>query len=131
MGLRTPLFEWLKVKFKRSLAYLPFVFLLLLIVSLVRNAAKVMEAKERIRGQEKKVVKLKEENESLKEKLREVESPEFIEKGIREKLGLVKEGETLVVLPEEEVLRKVAPQTAKEEDSLPVPNWKKWVKLFF
>ena len=42
----------------------------------------------------------------------------------------VKDGETIVVLPEEETLRKMAPRFEREEEVLPDPTWKKWVKLF-
>jgi hypothetical protein len=43
----------------------------------------------------------------------------------------VKEGEVIVVLPDEDILRKLAPLLPTEENTLPEPNWKKWEKLFF
>lgn len=67
-------------------------------------------------------------NKELKSKLSEVKSPEFIEKEARDKLGLAKEGETVVVIPHEE-LEKVLGEQKKEEIKR-LPNWQGWLRLF-
>jgi hypothetical protein len=79
---------------------------------------------------QEQVDKLKEENQRLEEKIKEVRNIEFVEKQLRDKLGLAKEGEIVIVLPEDEVLRKLAPKIEEEEEVLPDPNWKKWMQLF-
>jgi hypothetical protein len=71
------------------------------------------------------------ETAQLEEQIAVAEGSNFIEKQIRNKLGLVKPGEAIVVLPDAEILKKMAPQIIAEEDVLPDPNWKKWEKLFF
>jgi 2-phospho-L-lactate guanylyltransferase (CobY/MobA/RfbA family) len=76
------------------------------------------------------VKELQRENRKLKRDLQEKESEEFIEKELRNKLNLAKKGEIVVVLPDEEILRKLAPERVEEEEALPDPNWKKWLKLF-
>ena len=43
---------------------------------------------------------------------------------------MAKEGEIVVILPDEHILRKLAPDREIEEEVLPDPNWKKWMKLF-
>lgn len=100
-------------------------------VSLIRNVVRISKVKKEIRLAEVRVEKLKEQNEELKGRLGEVQSQAFVEKQLRDKLGLAKEGETVLVLPEDEVLRRLAPDTPDEEETLPPANWEKWYKLFF
>lgn len=104
---------------------------LLLTVSLFRNVQRVNKAKERIKEAEEELVELEKEKEELEVRLEFVQSDQFIEKQLRDNLGLAKEGEVVVVLPDEEILRKLAPKHVEEEETLPDPNWKKWYKLFF
>lgn len=101
-----------------------------LFLSIFRNISRVQRAQERIDEAQQRVDKLKSENKELEVKLDEVQSVQFEEKQIRDKLGMAKEGEVVVILPEENVLRKLAPEIVKEEDVLPDPVWKKWMKLF-
>ncbi len=64
----------------------------------------------------------KEENKKLKTELLVVQSGEFIEEEARNKLFLVKPGESGVILPQ------TNPKTSKKE---PEPaNWQKWLNLF-
>lgn len=129
------MFEKLTIKIKARLkTYSNIIFIvvsLLMLVSLTRNIMKVREAKERLKEKEEYIEKIREGNEKLRQKVATFKSEEFIEKQLRDKLGLAKEGETIVVLPDEETIRKFAPSDEKEEEILPDPNWKKWLKLFY
>ena len=104
---------------------------LLLSLSVYRNVLKIGSIYKKIADKEADVRKLEEENQNLEKKVEEVTSDDYIEKQIRDKLGLAKEGEIVLVLPEPEVLKKFAPKIEEEEEILPDPNWKKWIKLFF
>ena len=64
----------------------------------------------------------------LKEK---VTSEEFIEKEARDKLGLAKEGEVVVVLPDKDSLKKLSPPDEEEVFLEIKPPWKQWVEMFF
>lgn len=86
--------------------------------------------KNAIKKEETRLAKLRKENEDLKKKAEEAGKDIFFEKEARNKLGLGKEGEIIVVLPDDETLKKLAPKREEEEDVLPDPNWKKWMKLF-
>lgn len=67
----------------------------------------------------------KKQNQFLKERLYYVNTNEFIEKQAREKLGMVKSGEHIVLAPP-------ASSTSSEiKINDTIPNWKKWWKLFF
>jgi len=62
----------------------------------------------------------------LERKLAQVQSREYIEKQIREKLNLGKEGEVVVIIPSisPKVLPTLPPQGKRA-------NWQKWMEIFF
>jgi cell division protein FtsB len=108
------------------------IFLIIIFsVSLIRNISKIFDAKRRIKEEGEKVKALEVENEEIRRKIENVKSQEYLEKQMRDKLGLAKEGEIVVVLPDEETLRKLVPKETEERQTLPNPTWKKWLKLFF
>lgn len=74
---------------------------------------------------EKKLVELKTKNQELKETLEKVEGEEFVGKEAREKLGMGKRGEVVVILPKN---KKQQTKDSKQEEE---QNWKKWYNLFF
>ncbi|MFH1970974.1 MAG: septum formation initiator family protein [Patescibacteria group bacterium] len=120
--------------FKRKLSdyskYLLIFGVIIVAISLVRNIIRTIDIRNRIKEEEKKVEVLQKEKEELEKKVAEAESDAYIEKQLRDKLGLAKEGEIVLILPEDEILRKIAPVVQEEEDFLPDPTWKKWLKLF-
>lgn len=122
--------ESAKKSVERLSNYLLLFFLVLLFLSLVRNTFRINKAKDKVQKAEERLEKLREEKEELELKLKFVKSEEFIEKQVRDKLGLVREGEIVVILPEDEIVKKFAPLHYEEEEVLPDPNWKKWMQLF-
>ncbi len=63
-------------------------------------------------------------NQELKKRLAEIDNPQFIEKEAREKLGYAKEGETILILPDQNII---------DNGQLTVdsrPNWRKWWDLY-
>ncbi|OGM55002.1 hypothetical protein A3E15_02270 [Candidatus Woesebacteria bacterium RIFCSPHIGHO2_12_FULL_42_9] len=120
-----------KLKLGKSLRYIFIALFLVLSISLIRNIIKISQAGKVVGEASLRVEILKEENLKLQERLSEVQGEAYVEKELRDKLGLAKEGETILVLPEEDIVRSLAPKLAEEEETLPDPNWKKWLKLFF
>ena len=104
---------------------------LILITSSVRSIVRIRRAGRELFEVEEEVEEIKLENQNLRLRLEEAQSDEYIEKQLRDKLGLAKEDEIVVILPAEEVVRKFAPMREEEEEFLPDPNWKKWVRLFY
>ncbi len=123
--------EKLKEKLRVYSNYLLIFIFLLMFVSLIRNIMRVVESNKRIEKAQDRVEKLKKENEELEEKLVVTKSEGYIEKQLRDKLGLAKEGEIVIVLPDEKILETFAPSLEEEEETLPDPNWKKWLKMFY
>lgn len=106
------------------------VLILLMTVSIIRNIDKMGKIKAEVEKEKRKTEAIKRENEDLEKQVSEIQRAEFIERQLRDKLGLVKEGEVVLVLPDREILKNFAPKVYEEEDVLPDPNWKKWLKLF-
>lgn len=75
-----------------------------------------------------KLHQLEVQNTELKRRLEEVKSPEFAEKEARDKLGLIKEGETLVIIPKDKIDQVLG--IAKKVEEVKLPNWQGWLKLF-
>jgi cell division protein FtsB len=122
--------EIVRTKFKKPLGYLIWIVVFLLTLSIIKNINKVSRVKEEIDREKARIAKIEAENRELEQKVALTNSPQFVEKEIRNKLGLVKTGEVIVVLPDEETLKKLAPPIKDNADYLPDPNWKKWIKLF-
>lgn len=103
---------------------------LFMTISLIRNINKALVVKKELEAEKEKLVQLEQKNEELRTKLNQMQTQEFLEAQIRNKFGYVKEGESVIVLPDDDVLRSLAPKVEIEESDLPDPNWKRWLKLF-
>jgi len=120
----------IKDKLDKFIVYLLLIIFALLSLSLYRNMARITKSKSTVDEAGERVNKLENEKKELEARLSEVSSEYYIEKQIRDKLNLTKEGEIMVILPPEDVLRKLAPKEEEKEAILPDPNWRKWIKLF-
>ncbi|KKQ36380.1 MAG: Septum formation initiator [Candidatus Woesebacteria bacterium GW2011_GWA1_37_7] len=120
----------IKDKLDKFIVYLLLIIFALLSLSLYRNMARITKSKSTVDEAGERVNKLENEKKELEARLSEVSSEYYIEKQIRDKLNLTKEGEIMVILPPEDVLRKLAPKEEEKEAVLPDPNWRKWIKLF-
>lgn len=120
----------LKEIFEKFSFYIGLGVLALLIMSLLGSISRMKNVSLKIDKEKEKVEKLKKENEELQKNLEFVQSEEYVEKQLRDNLGLAKEGEIVVILPEAEIVKKFAPRIDEEEKIPLEPNWKKWMKLF-
>jgi len=98
--------------------------------SLIKSIKRIQMGDAVIEKTKLKIEKVNEENKKLSEQLEITQSEEFLEKQLRNKLGLAKEGEIILVLPEADIVRKLSPIIPEEEEVKPKPNWQKWVELF-
>lgn len=102
---------------------------LVLIVALSGSLFDLWHRRDVVQERKDALQKVEEEHARLLKDLAEATSSAFIEKQAREKLGLVKEGETVVLMDDSE---KFKVQSVKSEDgSTNLPNWKRWMRLFF
>ncbi len=66
------------------------------------------------------------ENQKLEQQLKETQSQDYVERIARDKLGFVKDGESIILLPQ--------PQNGSSQDgrgATALTNWQRWLKLFF
>jgi cell division protein FtsB len=103
---------------------------LLLSITLVKNILRNVDINKKIEAEKARVEQMKQDNADLAQKVAEIQSQAYIEEQLRDKLGLAKEGEIVVVLPDTATLEKLATDVPVEVQTLPDPNWKKWLKLF-
>ena len=122
--------EKLKQKFIKIRIYALILFVFLFALSLFRNILKVNGVKNRIQREREKVQKLEEEGKILEEELKKMQGNEYLETQLRDKLGLAKKGESIVILPDSETLKSLVPEIPDEKDFLPDPPYKKWLKIF-
>jgi cell division protein DivIC len=94
-------------------------------VGIVRSVYTLSQKKGIITERQQVLSELTAKNMQLQEDLREATSPAFIEQAARDKLGLVREGETIVIMDK----ASGGPKTPKNPQEL--PSWKQWWSLFF
>ena len=111
--------ESAKNKAKKLIGLAAWVLAIFLLVSTLRNIARVRAINSLVQDEKDKVEQMKAENAKLQAQIAQTQGEAFIEKQIRDKLGLAKAGEAVVVLPDADILRKLAPETPVEESEMP------------
>lgn len=107
----------------RFLTALVFLLSFYFIFSLSKSTYSLWQKAELVKEAQRDRVREEKKNMELKKKLQFTQSQEFIEKEAREKLGWTKPGETIVIIPPFEATQSATVKV--------LPNWKKWLKLFF
>jgi len=101
---------------------------LILSLNVIGQILSTLKSGERMDQATEKLHKLEVENRNLKNKLENVKSNDFIEEEARNKLGLAKEGEIIVVIPDETIDLILG---KKKAEIVRLPNYLGWWKLFF
>ncbi|MDD5147409.1 MAG: septum formation initiator family protein [Candidatus Daviesbacteria bacterium] len=102
--------------------------ILFIVYNLVNQIIEATRSGERLSEAADVVYKLEAKNKQLKSELAQIQSQEFIEEEIRDKLGFSRKGETVVVIPEEKLKAVLG---ASQAASVRLPNWLGWLKVFF
>ncbi|MBI2599345.1 septum formation initiator family protein [Candidatus Daviesbacteria bacterium] len=87
-----------------------------------------LKSEDRLTQAAELVYKLENKNKQLQEKLSQIQSPQFIEQQARNKLGLSKKGETVVIIPEEKLKLVLG---SSQSAVVRLPNWLGWFRVFF
>jgi cell division protein FtsB len=101
------------------------IFLVFACVSLSRSIWDSYQKLGVLKASDAEIKKLQAENERLKNEVEYRKTPFYIEKSAREKLGYGKNGETIYVV------ENLATGSAEVDETASLPNWQRWVKLFF
>jgi cell division protein FtsB len=97
--------------------------------NLIAQITSTLKQADKLQSASQTLFSLELKNKELKDKLSEVKSPEFVEKEARDKLGLARDGETVIIIPEDK-LKQVLGSTQKNIEAK-LPNWLGWWQLFF
>jgi len=109
---------------KKVFFFATIVVSIIIINSLVRSIYDLWKKEDLVVAARQELEKEKKENKELKERLVYVKTDKFIEEEARNKLFLVKPGESEIIIPKDLIATKSAKPTPTP------PNWKKWVNLF-
>lgn len=113
---------------KRVLFLAAIVISVLVINNLAHSIYNLWSKQDLLAKTQKDLETKKKENKELKDQLSVAQSEQFVEKEARDKLFLVKQGESSVIL-DKKLLE--ASQSASGQSQNNAPNWKKWWELFF
>lgn len=98
---------------------------LMVAIQMSLNIWKVYRSGRRISEAQKQLDEARKQQSQLQKDLTVVQSPEFIEKEAREKLGMGRPGEVVLILPKFPSAKYEA-QSAKEK----LATWQQWWKLY-
>lgn len=97
--------------------------------NLISQITQALKSTERLSDATEVVYNLQERNKELKSKLTEIQTPEFVEKIARDKLGLSKKGETIVIIPDQTI--KMVLGASNSAQVVRLPNPLGWLRLFW
>lgn len=95
-------------------------------VGIIRSASALSQKKGIVKERQQVLDQLVKKNKQLQEDLKEATSPAFIEQAARDKLGLVREGETIIIMDKTQISGFDDQKNLQE-----LPSWKQWWRLFF
>lgn len=114
---------------KRILLGLVMLVFIVIAYNLTSQIFNTLKSGDRLSEATNKLTQLETENKELKKRLEKVQSQEFVEQQARDKLGLAKEGETIVIIPDEKLDQIL--EASREAKIVRLPNWLGWWKVFF
>jgi len=111
---------------KKTIFIIIVIVLLLIINSLIHSIYDLWHKQDLLTSAQKELESERFKNQKLKAELSYVQTPNFIDEQARNKLFLVKPGEQQVLISKDLISKSKA---QKQEENL--PNWQKWLNLFF
>ena len=102
---------------------------LVIAYNLLMQITQALRSGERLSQATEQVIKQQNKNKELKKKLVEVQALDFIEQVARDKLGLSKKGETVVIIPENTLNLVLGASSSAQLARL--SNWLGWLKVFW
>lgn len=102
-----------------------------MIISLSRSVVDLWERRKIVKEEEKRLVQIEKRHQELMEKLKTVQTPSFVEKEARERLGMAKEGDTVIIMDASGLPPDERIGILSQDQPGDMPNWKRWWGLFF
>jgi cell division protein FtsB len=101
----------------------------ILALNILNQINTTLRSSDRLSAQAEIVYQLEAKNRELKKKFSKIQTEEFIEQQARDKLGLGKDGETVVIIPEDKLKMVMGASQSAQIERL--PNWLGWFRVFF
>jgi cell division protein FtsB len=111
----------------KKAAFILIVLILLFVINgLLHSIYDLWHKQDLLTSAQKQLSQEKLKNQKLKAELSYVKSPQFIEEQAHNKLFLVKPGEQQVLISQ-----TLKNQNQPQKQNQNIPNWQKWLKVFF
>lgn len=94
-------------------------------ISAGRTILELWQRRDIVRVRERELSRLQQDNLQLEKKIGDMKSESYVERIARDQLGMIKEGETIVMLPEN------ASFSGTQSTQNIMSNWRQWWGLFF
>ena len=109
---------------KKVVYILVVIFCLLTIQNLIRSTYNLWNKQDLVVKAKRELEREKQESQRLKVQFSYVKSEEFVESEARDRLFMVKPGESGVIVPQDLIKKK------KEKREIELANWQRWINLF-
>ncbi len=113
---------------KKIAFFIILVISLIIINNLVQSIYSLSQKQHLVSNARLELDREKKKNQELKDKLKTVDNPQFLEQEARNKLFLGKSGEGVILIPKDAL---VASNSGKPKIVDTRPNWKKWWDVLF
>jgi len=104
-----------------------FFILILIIYALIKNSGREEIVSNNTAKLSQEIQAIEKENRELAELIKYFSSSEFVDKEAREKLNMIKPGEKVVVVPQE----NNSEDWGNENEKNNLSNWRLWIKYLF
>ena len=109
---------------KKVVYILVVIFCLLTIQNLIRSIYNLWNKQDLVVKAKNELEREKQESQRLKVQFSYVKSEKFVESEARDKLFMLKPGESGVIVPQDLIKKK------KEKREIELANWQRWINLF-
>lgn len=103
---------------------------LFMIISLSRSVGDLWGRRNIVEQEQKRLSELEKKHEELVEKYDLVQTPGFVEREARDRLGMAKEGDTIILMDQSSV-GAYSPKGTGDGSLEELSNWKQWWEVFF
>ena len=102
-----------------------------MIISLSRSVVDLWERRKIVKEEQERFSQVEKKHKELTEKLNMVQTPAFVEKEARERLGMAKAGDTVIIMDTSTTSPKERVGILSTNPSGQIPSWKRWWQMFF
>jgi cell division protein DivIC len=117
--------------FKKPFFSILIIIVLIIAYNLIGQIFTTLKSGERLKTATDELYTLEKKNQELKKKLTQTKTQDFIEQQARDKLGLGKGSETIVIIPDSKIDQVLGVSKEQIQSEIKLSNWQGWLKLFF